>query len=296
MRRLSVSNTFNTSAFLNKPLQQDNVYPLNKVVDFAELTGMPARKGYDKAIISNGKIVNVVANSYGHLPNESFFFEVESKLDECGVQYLTRSINKDDRNFAVDYILTGDNFVTKVKNSKDEIVPLLRFTNSYDSKEKTTGHFGFFRKVCNNGLHVAQTEIGFKLRHSGNIENIVLPEIDTLITKFFDNEFYTLSKKFEVLAERALSFSELQNFVKTICNETGFFKFEKSDKNPEPSLNAETVINTIYQETKTLGLEQPSLWLGYNSFNEILYSKFEKTFDAARTIDNKLFNAVLAYN
>ncbi|WP_335964886.1 hypothetical protein [Galbibacter sp. PAP.153] len=34
---------------------------------------------------------------------------------------------------------------------------MLRFINSYDGSEKTSGHFGFFRKICANGLPARST-------------------------------------------------------------------------------------------------------------------------------------------
>ena len=71
-----------------------------------------------------------------------------------------RSINRDNRSFAVDYILSDENWIVKVKNVNDKLRPMLRFTNSYDGSCRTSGHFGFFREVCSNGLHIAQSEIG----------------------------------------------------------------------------------------------------------------------------------------
>jgi hypothetical protein len=42
---------------------------------------------------------------------------------------------------------------------------MLRFKNSYDGSEKTSGHFGFYREVFTNGLHVVQAEIAFSIKH-----------------------------------------------------------------------------------------------------------------------------------
>ncbi len=278
-------------AYINKPLQNDNVFVTSEVVDFAALTGMKVRKGYEKAIISEGEIVNIVSDSYGHLPNENYFMEVETKLIDAGVEFNKRSINKNNRSFAVDYILNDESYVVKVKgNQKDKIVPMLRFTNSYDGSNKTTGHFGFFREICTNGLHIAQTKVGFGVRHSGNIEGIVLPEIDNLIETFFSNEYYQLSKKFEVLGDCQIK--DLDKFVKAVADKTKVFKFEKSDKNPDASLNATTVMDTIRNEAAILGTN-PNLWLGYNAFNAILHDKFDKGFEIAKNFDTLIFNSVL---
>lgn len=223
-------------------LRNDNVYGKNQVVSLETLTGMPVRKGLENAIVCEGQLVNVVSKSYGHLPNQKFFTEVEVKLIDEGIGYVTRSINRDNRSFAIDYILSDDKLVVKVKNGVDKLRPMLRFTNSYDGSCKTSGHFGFFREVCSNGLHVAHSKIGFSVKHRGNIAQVVLPEITDLVTRFMDNEFYSIHQKFEVLAEKPIK--NLNDFVKVTAEHFKLFQFECSDKNPNPSLNARLVLDT----------------------------------------------------
>jgi len=275
----------------DKPLQQDDVFKANYITSLQGLTGLEPRQGLENVVISNNKIVNVVSDSYGHLPNEKFFIEVEHKLIDADIKYVTRSINRDDRSFVVDYILSDDSYHIAVKNGKDIIRPMLRFTNSYDGSCKKSGHFGFFRQVCGNGLHVSEWHIGFSVKAKGNIEQIVLPHIGDLVNAFMDNEYYTLKKKFDVLAERPIS--DLKGFVKYICDKTEIFQYEKSDKNPDPSLNAQTVIDTVHREANLLG-QRPSLWLGYNAFNELLHGKLKQTFEKQKKSDGKLFETVLS--
>lgn len=274
-----------------KVLQQDNVFVNSTIVNLSHLTNMPVRKGLEKAVISENEIVNVVSNSYGHLPNEKFFLEVEQKLIEADIHYVTRSINRENRSFAVDYILNDESYHINIKNGIDKLKPMLRFTNSYDGSCKTSGHFGFFREVCSNGLHVSHANIGFSVKHRGNVCEIVLPEIKEIVNKFMDNEFYSLHKKFEVLAEMPLK--DLEGFVKITAEKLNLFKFESSEKNPAPSLNARMVIDVIQSEARLLGTK-PNMWLGYNAFNEILHGKLKKTFEAQRSLDAKLFDLVLA--
>ena len=271
-------------------LQQDNIYLKNGVVSLADISQHPTRKGLENAILSDGQIVNVVSQQYGHLPNENFFLRVEEKLIDAEINFKSRSINRDNRSFAVDYILDDANFEVEIKNGMDKIKPMLRFTNSYDGSCKTSGHFGFFREVCQNGLHVAHAEIGFSMKHKGNISEIVLPEINHILKKFMDNEFYTLHRKFEVLAETPVK--NISEFVQQVCGKTALFKFESSEKNPEPSLNARLVIEAMQRESTFLNTP-PNLWLGYNAFNEVLHNKLKKTFENQKRIDSKIFNHVL---
>jgi len=279
-----------TNIYLNRPLQNDNVFVKNAILPISQITNYPSRRGLDKVILSENQIVNFVSNSYGHLPNEEFFIKVEEMLVLSDIKYITRSINRENRSFAVDYILNDDRYCVTVKNGNDKIRPMLRFTNSYDGSCKTSGTFGFFREVCSNGLHTAQTNIGFSLRHKGNIQALVLPAIYNTINSFIENEFYEIRKKFEVLADfKIVNHSEI---VKRIAEETKLFKFECSDKNPLPSLNARTVIETIEREQRHFK-EDINLWHVYNAFNELLHDKLKKNFDQQEKIDKKIFNAVL---
>jgi hypothetical protein len=278
-------------SFKGQPMQQDNVLVKSEIKNFAELVGMPTRVGMEQVVISEGQIVNVVSNSYGHLPNENFFLVVEEKLINADVQYDVRSINRNNRSFAVDYILNDDRYNIVVANGKDIIKPMLRFVNSYDGSCKTSGSFGYFRQVCTNGLHVAETKLSFNTKHKGGIAEFVLPEIDILVSEFLNNEYYTLKPKAEFLSGAIIS--DVQKFIKDVCKETAIFKYEKSDKNPEPSLNAEIVADSIMAEARYLDI-QPNFWLGYNAFNEILHTKFQKSFEVQKTLDSKVFESIYA--
>jgi hypothetical protein len=271
--------------------RQDNVIVDSSIVPLQSLTGIASRRGLENAIICENQIVNVVSNSYGHLPNEKFFLGVEEKLIDADIYYQQRSINRDNRSFVVDYVLADDRYKVEVKGEKDILRPMLRFVNSYDGSCKTSGSFGFWRKVCDNGLHVAQTHIGFSVKHSGAIADIVMPKLDEIVGKFMDNEFYSLKRKFEVLAERPVY--NLEDYVKFTAKTSGLFKYESSEKNPEPSANARFVFDVIERESKLLNT-RPNQWIVYNAFNELLHGKLKKTFDQQRTLDEKLFETIYA--
>jgi hypothetical protein len=271
--------------------RQDNVFVDSSIVPLQSLTGIASRRGLENAIVCENQIVNVVSNSYGHLPNEKFFLGVEEKLIDADIYYQQRSINRDNRSFVVDYVLADDRYKVAVKGEQDVLRPMLRFVNSYDGSCKTSGSFGFWRKVCDNGLHVAQTHIGFSVKHSGAIADIVMPKLDEIVGKFMDNEFYSLKRKFEVLAERPVY--NLEDYVKFTAKTSGLFKYESSDKNPEPSANARFVFDVVERETKLLNT-RPNQWIVYNAFNELLHGKLKKTFDQQRTLDERLFETIYA--
>jgi hypothetical protein len=276
-----------------KELRNDDILPIVSIKPLKELTGLDSKKGYDNAIISNGKIVNICSNSYGLLPNEQFFIKVEEKLIEADIHYLSRSINRNDCNFAVDYILDSEQHEVIVANGKDKIKPILRFINSYDGSCKTSGSFGYFREVCSNGLHIAESKLDFNVKHKGSICEVVLPHIDELVNNFLSNEYYTLKSKAERLSNVVIDRANINGIIEKVCKDTGIFQYQLNTKNKPVSSYADTVINTVLTEANMLGTD-PNLWLLYNSFNELLYSDtFKKTFTMERELDNKLFNSVM---
>lgn len=269
-------------------LQQDNIFVSSENKSLQSITQIPSRKGLENVIISNGKIVNVVSNRYGHIPNELFFKEAEKMLLEANLSYHKQTINRADRSFITDFIIEDENLFS-VKNKEDTILPMLRFKNSYDGSEKTAGHFGFYRKICSNGLHIAQTEVGFSLRHSKNNTHMIMPKLRLLFNKFLDNEYYTIVHKFNKMKE--IEIIDTKKFVQQILEQTALFRYECSDANENPSKKSRAIIEIIESEAILLH-EPPNLWLGYNAFNNILHNSLKKSFSQQEKLDKKLFEQV----
>ena len=85
------------------------IFVSSEMKSLKSITGMEPRRGLENAIISNGKIVNVVSNSYGHIPNELFFKKAEQLLKVADLKYRKRIINRNDRSFITDFIIEDDN-------------------------------------------------------------------------------------------------------------------------------------------------------------------------------------------
>ncbi|MAY89193.1 MULTISPECIES: DUF932 domain-containing protein [Flavobacteriaceae] len=269
-------------------LQQDEIFVPSEMKSLKSLTQMESRRGLENTIISNGKIVNVVSNSYGHVPNELFFKKAEEMLTDAGLNYQKRTINRNDRSFITDFII-DDKSQFSVKNEKDLILPMLRFKNSYDGSEKTSGHFGFYRQVCSNGLHVSQAEIEFSIKHSKNNTDLIMPRLNNLFDKFVDNEFYSITKKFDRMRE--FEIIDTKEFVKEILESTRLFRYECSDRNNDPSKKSREVLEILDNEALLLN-EVPNLWIGYNAFNQMLHNTLKKSFSQQERLDKKLFDAV----
>jgi hypothetical protein len=273
--------------YLNN-IQQDNIFVPSNMTPLHELTGIPSRRGLEQAIVSNGKIVNIVSNSYGHIPNEVFFGKAEQILIDSNLSYQKRSINRTDRSFIMDFIIE-DTSQFSLKNDADTILPMLRFKNSYDGSEKTAGHFGFYRKVCSNGLHISETKLEFSIRHSKNSTHLIMPKLNQLFDRFLDNEFYSITNKFEEM--KTIEIIDTEAFVKDILEKTNLFRYECSDKNDNPSKKSREVIDILNYEALTLN-EKPNLWLGYNTFNSVLHNTLKKTFSGQEKLDKVLFNEI----
>lgn len=271
-------------------LQQDEIFVPAEMKSLESITGIRSRRGLENVIVSNGKVVNVVSNSYGHIPNELFFGKAEQLLTNAKLSYHKRSINRNDRSFVVDFIIEDENqFLLKV--GQDRILPMLRFKNSYDGSEKTSGHFGFYRQVCSNGLHVSRSEIAFSIRHTINSTDLIMPNLNRLFDRFLDNEYYGIAQKFREMHE--IELIDTTMFVKDILERTKLFRYECSDKNDNPSKKSRELLELISKEGQDVHTP-PTLWDGYNAFNWMLHNTLKKTFSQQERLDKVLFDEIYA--
>lgn len=268
--------------------RQDNVFVDAKLESLELLTGHKCISSKKQVVISEGEIVNVVSDNYGFLPNEMFFTQIEEKLINSDIEFQVSAINNKNRSFKVDYIL-NDDYATSIGSENDKIVPLMSFVNSYDGSNKTSGTFGLYRQVCSNGLMVADTEVGFSYKHTGNQLKIVMPEIDKLIETFTKTEYFELQNKFKVMANKKIS--NVEAFVQRVCKSTKLFNFETTGKEPEITAKAKEVMSIISREMSTLSVE-PNMWLGYNAFNEIIHAGNVANFGKTNDKDSKVFDTI----
>jgi len=75
-------------------LKQDEIFIPSEMKSLKSLTQMESPRGLENAIISNGKIVNVVANSYVYIPNQLFFKKAEEMLTDAKHNFHKRTIDK----------------------------------------------------------------------------------------------------------------------------------------------------------------------------------------------------------
>lgn len=284
------------TVYLNKENQDDNLFGDVQIVKTEDLLGYPTASKLAQTVISNGVAVSTCSPSYGLLKNVDFFGRMEHELIEESINFKRRAFNKNESQFFTDYILEDDSKIITVLDSKnkgvdDTIVPMIRLTNSYDGSMKTAGYLGFYRKVCMNGMHMTHTQIEFSVKHTkGNME-VFIPKIGELVKRFMDNEMFTITDKIEKMRTHFIGEDQLNKWIQDLATQEKVFKFEKSDKNEAPSLNAELVHNIILRDSIATNTE-PNAWLVYSAFNELIHGKLNKNFVVQKDLDTRVFNNV----
>ena len=132
-------------------------------------------------------------------------------------------------------------------------------------------------------------EIEFAIKHSKNNTDLIMPRLNNLFDKFVDNEFYTITEKFDRMRE--FQIIDTKEFVRKILESTKLFRYECSDKNNDPSKKSREVLEILDNEALLLN-EAPNLWIGYNAFNQMLHNTLKKSFSQQERLDKKLFDAV----
>jgi hypothetical protein len=252
-------------------------------------------KGIDKVIVSNGKVVNVCSGDYGLLTNKNFFGAFEKHLQEEHINFTVKYRNINDKQFTADYILDGSIDINpKFQNRyKDIIQPKIRLINSYDGNLKTAAFVSFFRQVCSNGLHALRNELAFSLKHRSNIVELSFPSLTTMLNTYRKSEGINVIRRFEVLAESPVNTLDVQDIIKKITEQTNIFKFEKSDKNEDMSINAKFVYDVVNRETTHFNIK-PNAWIIYNAFNEWIHNeeRNQKTETKRNELDTKVFQTI----
>lgn len=272
----------------------NQVYPNVAKLELSQISDYSGVGKCSHVILANGKVVQTCSNSYGLLKNEDFFKAFEAKMNEEHIEFKAVYKNVDDCQFTADYILDGE---LSVKTKADTIQPKIRLINSYDGSCKTMGFLGFYRQVCSNGLHALRYEVDFKLKHTETSISLAVPNLHEMLDKYQKTEGVKIVRRFQTLAEVPVPYHQVKAIVQAIATDTKLFKFEKSDKNSDPSLNAQFVLDVVAKEARTFQTV-PNRWIVYNAFNEWLFNDQRNTkTEAMRTeIDSKLFAAVEAFN
>lgn len=305
------------SIYLNKEVQNDNIYGEVEILNTKDFFGgRDVASKMQQVIISNNRVVHTCSPTYGLLKNSEFFGRMEHELIDEGLNYKVRSFNHNDSRFSVDYILNDDSKTIVVNDQKssgvdDTLVPMVRLTNSYDGTAKTAGYLGFFRKVCHNGLHMATTQLEFKVKHTkGNME-LFIPNIEDLVKRFLDNEVYSLKDKISTMKTHFIDEKQIDKWIKDLAQQERVWvdngekryleRLDKATKEGKDlskvlkagvSPNVDVVKNILIRDANATGVE-PNAWLVYSAFNEFIHSNTGIVFEKNKDLDTRIFNNVV---
>jgi hypothetical protein len=243
----------------------------------------------ENVILSNGKIVNIVSDSYGFINNEDLFKGFENILNIEGINFEVQYKNVNDCQFIGDYFLEGEQKVGSNYKGSDIIKPKIRLQNSYDGKLLLSGYFGFFRQVCSNGLHTHKNELAFKIKRTQNNLLATPDKLVQMLDEYRNNTMIEIKSIFDELSKVELT--DLNKAVRELSEKVDILTF--ANKKDIPTEKAVAVIDTIRRESNELKTK-PNAWLLYNAFNELLYND-ELNFKnegMRKDLDMKLFAEV----
>lgn len=133
--------------------------------------------------------------------------------------------------------------ICTVRNSgKGNLVKIIVVVDRENWRMCDCTEWRYGRRVYSKGLYVAQTEIGFSIKHHKNSVNLIMPELEGLFRKFMDNEFYTISDRFHQIISAKLLDTKA---FKKVLDQTKLFCYECSDTNDNPSKRAREVIEIL---------------------------------------------------
>lgn len=287
------------SVYLNKENQNDNVYVEVESRLTKDIFGGEVNNNISQAIVSNGKLVQTCSPRYHILNNKDFFGRMEHQLIDEGIGYKMRSYNINDSKFYVDFILDDESKKVHLHNNSikgvdDNVVPMIRLTNSYDGSMKTAGYLGYYRKVCNNGLHVSHMEIDFSVKHTRNKIELFMPNIDEILGRFMQNENYSIVNKMETLQARIIDPKNIQNWIQALNEQDRVFSATKEKDNELIILPMAQLVEDIVIRDANATSVEPNAWLLYSAFNEVIHSQLQtNSYTNQKKLDNKAFNGLV---
>lgn len=208
----------------------------------------------DHAIIMNvagqDTIVNFCSEDYGLLPTYDLFPKIEEVLAkefDFDVNYSVRNMGR----FYADFKIKG---FEKSIGKKDFVNPVVRFAHSYNSQIMFNGSAGHEREICTNGLWGLVMEHMISLSHTKNNVEVIVGRVFDMVTGFIAN-IENENMRLEALLQKKIKVAALEERVKEIIEETGFYK----------SVEKEIMDRINFEKTQNnLPLTN---WLLYNAFN-----------------------------
>lgn len=233
--------------------------PVEKVPVDKLIPGYNSPKGKSHFIVvqtkKGPKITNMCSDDYGLISNRELLIPLLESLDSHKLEYDLQARNHKDQVFDVDIIFKKTALNLGTSKKPDLVSPKINWSNSYDLSKRYGLSAGIWRLVCANGMMApdADTFQSLKRIHTVNFSEISLSETVGMIESFL-RESELMMEPYELLKERPIKESELEEFMEDTIEFTGFPKRQK-----------EVTLERIIQEKVITG--ELTGWQVYSGFN-----------------------------
>jgi hypothetical protein len=255
-------------------------FPLIQTLDSVSNAIFGTIKGKETLLYTGSKV-------YELIPNQEIFPVIEDILKNAGIEFQAHYSMFDHSRFFAEYTIKAGGVA--VGDSNDLIYPLLIVDHSYNGRVKYKITFGYFRKLCTNGLSVpveGKEKVNFSVvgKHTSQVKESLKTLMEKVNTFVVNQEKY--AERFNIIAER-----KIENFtdrVLAVIEATGIGK-----------RGFEQITETIKKESAQLQTPVND-WLIYNGFNFHIFNartkegkEYGTSLDLRRQDDEKVLMTIL---
>jgi hypothetical protein len=220
-------------------------------------------------------IVGLCSKKFGIIPCSDLFPVLEKEIIKNEYKFTKHYIHQDYCKFYVEYIFENP---LEFGLNKEIIKPSIKIVHSYNGSLKYTINFGFWRKICNNGLYGFSSTFSINYKHTmDNVEKIINESLEKL-NKFFD-KIEEIKIEYLKLEQKQI-IGSFEDRVRLIADKTGF-----------PKKSILPVIERI--KVESIG-GQVNDWIIYSAFNYILNNADFKIYEENKIkLDIKIYNQIV---
>lgn len=243
--------------------------------------------------------LNYCSPRYELVKNKDIFPNIETVLNNAGINYSAYYKHIDYVRFYAEYIIEDNRYAYTMKGTSDVIKPAIYVQHSYNGLTKYKINFGYFRLVCENGLTIPVNEMKqFNLSLTGKHTKIILKSfemLNTMLANFIENA--------EIISNNITDNYEklggvwVKNPKDRIIEVLEASKIGIIDNTKFSTVN--NIMETISKETnnQSLGYNgRVNDWLIYNAINQYIDndSHNKKIQETRRDMDNKVLEVMLS--
>lgn len=264
---------------------------------------LPSNSEYSKRIVGsiNGSdyLLNQCSPRYELVKNVNIFPNIETILDNAGIDYTVKYKHIDHVRFYGDYVIEDSRFTYNMNGTSDSIKPIIYVQHSYNGMTNYKIVFGYYRLVCENGLTIPIEEMkDYNLSIVGKHTEMIkksFEKLNEMLVNFVDNK--------EQITRNITSKYERLGGVWVANPEDRIIEVLEASKignvNNKNFSTVDEILTTIRTESNLQGLGyngKVNDWLIYNAINQYINndSLNIKSPEKRREIDTKVLETMLS--